>query len=231
MLRLVSYYTPSHHDMCERFVMSRAWGFDERQFVKHEQTCPTGGFKSPGWNDCMLDKLNTLLALPTDDKPTLYVDADVCLMPTLVEWCRWYVEHLDTDEVAFSDDIIQWCAGIMLFRSSKRVHAFWQTIADLSRAWDLPDQEVIHELRIQAEQRKGRLPVWPRLLPADVFCNWATVSGHQVAVPAPWDGESFEVPKTCLAWHANWTVGVANKMRMLERVAMRTTSQVESVTA
>lgn len=229
MLRLVSYYTPTHKDMCERFVMSRAWGFDERHFAQHEQTCPTGGFKSEGWNDCMLDKLNTLLSLPTDGTATLYVDADVCLMPSLVEWCRWYVEHLDADEVAFSSDVVQWCAGIMLFRSSKRVHAFWQTIADLSAAVNAPDQDVIHWLRVQAEQQKGRLPIVGRMLPADVFCNWATVNAPHV--PAPWDGQPFEVPKTCLAWHANWTIGVDNKMRMLERVAMRTTSQDELVKA
>jgi hypothetical protein len=27
-----------------------------------------------------------------------------------------------------------------------------------------------------------------------------------------------------LAWHANWTVGIDNKMRMLDRVVMRETS-------
>lgn len=229
MLRLVSYYTPSHKEMCERFVMSRAWGFDERHFVQHEQTCPTGGFKSEGWNSCMLDKLKTLLSLPTDGVPTLYVDADVCLMPTLVEWCRWYVEHMDVDDVAFSSDIVQWCAGIMLFRSSKRVHAFWQTIADLAVAWDAPDQDVIHELRLQASQRNGRLPINASVLPADVFSNWATVNAP--SFPAPWNGEPFEVPKTCLAWHANFTVGVVNKMRMLELVVTRTTSQGQVVKA
>lgn len=230
MLRLVSYYTPTHYEMCHRFVMSRAYGFDERRFNKYEQTCETGNFKSDGWNACMLDKLNTLLGLPTDNMPTLYVDADVCLMPSLVEWCRWYVEHLETDEVAFSDDIIQWCAGIMLFRSSKRVHQFWQTIADLSNAWNLPDQDAIHQLRLQADQQSGRFPITPRVLPKDVFCNWATVNADS-AIPALWAGQAFEPPKTCLAWHANWTVGVASKTQMLERVAMNTTSQLEPVTS
>lgn len=228
MLRIVSYYTPTHEDMCRRFVMQRAWGFDERRFVKFGQTCPTGDFKSDGWNDCMLDKLNTLLNLPTDNMPTLYVDADVCLMPSLVEWCRWYVEHLEDDEVAFSDDRIQWCAGIMLFRTTKRVQAFWQTIADLSRAWDLPDQDAMHQLRMQVAERKGVFPIRARVLPADVFCNWATVNEQ---IPQPWDGERFELPPTCLAWHANWTIGISNKMRMLERVVMRETSQPATQTA
>jgi hypothetical protein len=223
MLRLVTYYTPTHEEMAKRFVLSRAWGFDDRVSMSYGQTCPSGEFKQEGWNDCMLDKLNTLLQLPTDGIPTLYVDADVCLMPSLVEWCRWYVEHLDEDEVAFSDDVIQWCAGIMLFRSAKRVNAWWQTVADLSRAWDLPDQDTIHQLRMQVAERKGLLPIRARVLPSDVFANWATVNSP--TVPAPWNGEPFNVPKTCLAWHANWTVGLDNKQRMLERVAVRETCE------
>lgn len=215
MLRLVTYYTDTHEAMARKYVMSRAWGFDERVFVRVEQTCPTGEFKSDGWNDCMLDKLRVLRNLPADNAPTLYVDADVCLFPTLVEWCRWYVEHLDEDEVAFADDVVQWCAGIMLFRSSKRAHQFWDTLSDLSRAWNLPDQEALHLLRMQASAQKGTLPIRPRVLPSAVFSNWATI--HEQP-PAPWNGEPIERPKTCLAWHANWTIGTANKERMLSHV-------------
>jgi len=229
MLRLCTYFTPTHEAMAKRFVLSRAWGFDDRRHIKYGQTCPSGEFKSSGWNDCMLDKLNTLLNLPADGTPTLYVDADVCLMPSLVEWCRWYVEHLDDDEVAFSDDVVQWCAGIMLFRCTKRVHQFWRTLADLCLAWDLPDQDSLHQLRMQADERKGVLPIRPRTLPRDVFCNWATVNAP--TVPKPWNGEGFRVPPTCLAWHANWTVGLSNKQRMLERVVLGETSDAATQTA
>lgn len=230
MLRLVSYYTPTHADMFSRFVRQRAWGFDERVFVECGQTCPTGSFKDDGWNDCMLDKLKVLVNLPADNQPTLYVDADVALMPTLVEWCRWYAEHLEDDTVAFSDDVIQWCAGVMLFRTSRRVQSWWQTVADLSVAWDLPDQDAINHLRMQSASRKGgRLPVKVSLLPRDVVCNWATVNAP--TVPAAWDGEPFTVPPTCLAWHANWTIGVERKVQMLERVVLGETSNAAPVSA
>lgn len=227
MLRLVTYYTPSHEAMCKRFVLSRASGFDAVRAVSYGQTCPTGEFHAEGWNDCMLDKLQTLMSLPEDGSLTLYVDADVCLFPDLAEWCLLAGEELSDDTVAFSDDIIQWCAGIMLFRSTPRVQSFWRTLADLSLAWDLPDQEAIHHLRMQSASRpKGRLPITPCLLPRDMFCNWATV--NDPSLPGAWDGESFVVPPSCLAWHANWTIGLANKQRMLERVVLGETSQPAS---
>jgi hypothetical protein len=76
------------------------------------------------------------------------------------------------------------------------------------------DQDGLHILRSNAKS----LPVEAGVLPGDRVCNWATVSAPQI--PAPWTGESFEVPATCLAWHANWTVGVERKTQMLERVVL-----------
>ena len=229
MLRLVTYYTPSHADMCRRFVLSRAWGFEERISTQYDQTCPTGAFKSTGWNRCMLDKLDCLLRQPQDAVPTVYVDSDVALMPGFHEWCEETLSCMPNDAVAFADDIVQWCAGVMLFRSTPTVHRFWQLLADLSPIWNLPDQDVLHNLRIQSEQSGSRLPITPQVLHRRFVCNWATVN-HPV-VPAPWNGEPFVVPQSCLAWHANWTVGIDNKLAMLERVVTQATSEVPAATA
>lgn len=228
MLRLVTYYTPSHADMCRRFVLSRACGFEERRSTQYDQTCATGAFKSAGWNECMLDKLDCLLKLPLDGKPTVYVDSDVALFPGFHDWCQETLARMPSDAVAFSDDVIQWCAGVMLFRSTPIVHRFWQLLAELSPIWNLPDQDVIHQLRTQAEQTGGRLPIQPQVLHRSVVCNWATVN---VNVPAPWNGEPFDVPPSCLAWHANWTVGIDRKLTMLERVVNGKTSDAVSATA
>jgi hypothetical protein len=75
---------------------------------------------------------------------------------------------------------------------------------------------------MQCEQTRGRLPIQTQVLHKSVVCNWATVNAP--VVPAPWDGESVVVPPSCLAWHANWTVGIDRKQRMLEHVVLRETS-------
>lgn len=217
-MRLVTYYTPTHKEMCQRFVFSRAWGFHERRAVSVPQTCPTGSFKSDGWNACMLDKLRVLHGLPEDGEPTVYVDADVALMRGFHDWCEGVFEELPGSAVAFADDVIQWCAGVMLFRTTPVVQAWWRLLADLSPIWNLPDQDIIHQLRQQVTQTGGTLPIAPRVLPPDRVSNWATVNAP--TVPAPWDGEPFAVPESCVAWHANWTVGIERKMRMLESVVL-----------
>lgn len=218
-MRLVTYYTESHKAMCQRYVLSRAAGFSDVRATQYRQTCPSGAFKSEGWNACMADKLDCLMRLPPDGEPTLYVDSDVVLMPGVAKWCEDAIRDQFFHEVAYSDDVVQWCAGIMLFRSTSLVRDWWRLVADMSPIWMLPDQDVIHQLRIQCRDRGGVLPVPMKTLPADRFANWATIGNR-----SPWQGEDFDVPAGCLAWHANWCVGVDAKEEMLRRVADGETS-------
>lgn len=222
MLRLVTYHTPSHYDMCRRFVLSRADEFAEVVASSYSQTCLTGTFKESGWNTCMLDKLDCLLSLPCDGKPTVYVDSDVAILPGFAAWCASVLSSMPADGVAFADDVVQVCAGVMLFRATPTVHSWWRLLSLMSPVWNLPDQDVIHHLRHQVKQSGGELPVAILQLPGNVVCNWATVNAPQI--PAAWTGQQFVVPDTCLAWHGNWVVGIDLKTQMLERVVSRKTS-------
>lgn len=218
-MRLVTYYTDTHADICKRYVLSRAWKFTDVRATHCQQKCPTGAFKSDGWDACMLDKLDCLMRLPQDGEVTLYVDSDVVLMPGLAAWCEQTMRNADFDALLYSDDVVQWCAGVMLFRSTAKVAAWWRLVADLSPIWRLPDQDVIHQLRVQARERGGVLSLPMSSMPGDVIANWATIGNRSV-----WQGEAFDVPATCLAWHANWCVGVDAKAEMLRRVAAGETS-------
>lgn len=222
MLRLVTYHTPSHYEMCQRFVLSQANEFSEVVAASYSQTCLTGTFKESGWNTCMLDKLDCLLSLPCDGKATVYVDSDVAIMPGFAAWCAKVIAAMPADAVSFADDVVQLCAGVMLFRSTAVVHEWWRLLSLMSPVWKLPDQDVIDHLRHQVKQSGGRLPVSVGLLPSEIVCNWATVNAPQI--PPPWTGEPFVVPDTCLAWHANWVIGIDLKVQMLERVVNRKTS-------
>lgn len=207
-MRLVTFFTPSHEGMMNEFVMPYAADFDESVIRRERQKCAAGAFKQEGWNDCMNDKLKTLIDLPLDGQPTLYVDSDVALSPRTARWAR--DAKIGDGEVAFSDDVVQWCAGVMLFRPSERTRDWWRLVQQLSNVWNAPDQDVIHSLRIQAQERSGALPVSPSVIPGDVVSNWSTIGNRTV-----WDGEDFEVPESCVAWHANWTIGVDRKVEML----------------
>ena len=114
----------------------------------------------------------------------------------------------------------------MLFRCTTKVREWWRLIADLSPVWVLPDQDVIHQLRAQSRERNGVLPLPMSVLPSNRVSNWATIGNRSV-----WLGEPFDLPPECLAWHANWTIGVASKAEMLRRVAVGETSHGSPIQA
>jgi hypothetical protein len=92
--------------------------------------------------------------------------------------------------------------------------------------WNGPDQDVVHNMRIHWEQSQGVFPVAPWVFAGHRVSNWATI--NHPTIPQPWNGEPFRVPETCVAWHANWTIGVENKWAMLEEARRQMDAQASS---
>ena len=226
MLRLLTYTTPSHAAMCKRFVLDRASGFGDVICGEYPQTCKSGRFKQPGWNECMNDKLHALLRLPTDDVRTVYVDSDVILLDGFAEFVADKFDNMKTNEIAFADDIVQWCCGVMLFRSTKRLRKFFKAVAYVSKMLAAPDQDIIHFFR----QNSPKLPLPVSVLDRQKVCNWATVSSVDTAEGSEafvaeikksgclWEGQQIVAPDQMVAFHANFCVGVEAKMLMLSQI-------------
>tara|TARA_S200002703_G_scaffold9511_1_gene9404 strand:- start:808 stop:1386 length:579 start_codon:yes stop_codon:yes gene_type:complete len=176
------------------------------------QSCPSASFKQKGWNNCTIKKFKRLSELEPDGTPVLFVDADVAIFPGLADWC---LEWLDSDEgcIGFGDDIVQKCTGVILFDRYDHVLDWFRLCYDFGYAMRQNDQDSMAILESIGSQLNVPLPVDLEKLPGDIVSNWATTGGNGV-----WAGEEFHIPETTLLWHANWTVGVANKMQMLERV-------------
>ena len=91
----------------------------------------------------------------------------------------------------------------------------WQTFCVAQQHTPVGQQHLMftNNQFVNAELLKGVDFKWG-CFPGDVVCNWPNVSGRQ----ALWTGEAFDVPASCRAYHANWTIGVERKTRMLELV-------------
>lgn len=233
MLRLITYTTPSHAEMCRRFVLNRAKGFGEVICGEYPQKCATGRFKHPGWNACINDKLHALLRLPTDDVRTVYVDADVILLDGFAAFVAGKFDRMESDEISFSDDILQWCCGVMMFRSTKRIQEFFEFVLYASKMFDAPDQEIIHFFRHEGKN----FPLPASVLDRKKICNWATVSSLDTAEGREtfsakvlkenylWEGQQIVAPDEMVAYHANFCNGVENKMQMLLQIEEKTKRQ------
>jgi hypothetical protein len=211
-MRILSFVTESHEDMLSRFVVNRLElaGFtnsDELQIVYGKQVCESGEYGSSGFNECMLDKLQALADVPIGEK-CFYVDADVIILPG----CKQILDAiiLQTDSIAFQWDDGQLCMGMIYWTQTIATRDWWRFIKEYAMVRGLMDQSAMHQLILGAKW----LPVNLVALPTRVFGNWS----HDRKDKTLWSEEVFALPVPCVAWHANFTIGLANKWKMLEHV-------------
>jgi len=213
---IASYCTPSHSEMMNEFVTKRAAAAGFRGIslmYSPEQVCESGAFKRAGWNEATAAKYKYLAGLPEDGRPVLYVDADVAIYPGLAKWCEKHLDNRPPHWIGFGDDIVQWCTGVMLFRTTREVLDWFKFCWQFCDLIGENDQDGLHILRSHA----NHLPVECDALPGQRISNWATLGNLE-----PWQGQQIDVPETTLAWHANWCVGVQRKMEMLRHVTLAT---------
>ena len=207
---LVTYSSPSHREMCDRFVLSRAglagFGDDSVILFEDRQVCESATYNKKGFSDQTAGKIGSLATLPVGER-YLYVDADCCLFPGLAKWCNTKL----TDVVYFSDDLSQYCCGVMLWTQTEQTQRLFQLVAELTLIVEYHDQNIMNWLYNNAAANK--FPVRVAKIARAVVANYATILGEQQA----WGGQDFEVPRSVKIFHANYCVGVENKTQLLEK--------------
>lgn len=211
MVDLLVFYTDSHKEMAEEYVISRAElaGFDAKNVVvcDGKQICETGTYGASGFAQCTIDKIAAFESYPIGKK-VFYVDADVIL-------CKGLAETVETIELHRNQICCQWddgqlCLGVVLFEQTEVTRGWWRFLQYYASVVDMIDQSAMHRLLLDAK----KLPVKFGALPFPAFGNWSHIRSDKQL----WDGQDFELPKDIKLWHANFTLGVKNKSKMLEMV-------------
>jgi len=212
-MRLVTYASPSHQAMCDRFVISRAEqaGFANTVYAKGDQLCPSARYNSDGFATQMWQKLDLLAMLPAGER-YCYVDADCILFPGLSHWCETWLNGQENDSISLGNDVKEWCMGTIVWQQTEKTAEFWRFLRQLAFMVGCHDQAALHGLRMNSVN-------WPlsiSVLPNTIFANWATYGDHSQKIWQP--GQEFVIPEDALCWHANFVVGVESKQTMLEMV-------------
>jgi hypothetical protein len=211
-VKLVTYTTPSHAAMCKEFVLDRAElaGFadDDIILIEDIQRCGSGNYNDEGFVEQCASKIANLASLPLGEQ-YFYCDADCCLFPGL----RWWVNTQIPDILYLGNDIVQQCAGVMLWSHDKKTRRLFEIVADLCGIYGKHDQQVFNLL--YQGSFTGRFPVRAETMPSKIIANYASLQGKVVY----WNGQDFDVPSTVRLFHANFTVGVDKKQKLLEKVA------------
>ena len=203
-------FSPSHRSLFYYYFLS-SFPLNENLIItQDEQRCPSGDYFSPGWNLATASKIDYILQyFPAYDDNLFYLfsDADVQFFPQNGSFC----DYVDTDyDMLFQDDGKKICAGFFFFRCCQSVYNLLNDVKKniLKSPSMTDDQDIINEII-------GDYDVKYKKLPKNKFWSaWQSIGDMKKWVP----GIPLNVPRGILVHHANWTVGIKNKILMMNEV-------------
>lgn len=230
-MKLYACYTPSHLPLVnQHFLLSlppelggarSSHMFSNKKAILRElpQRSQSGAFESPGFQATCLDKVDFIIeALKTETEPFLFSDVDV----------RFYGPVVDdlTKLLGDADMAFQWdgesgleCSGFMVLRPCGAVLSFWNFVRQRMVDHSMMDQDAVHSVLGPHDQERfskatqmwfSASAKW-RILPERY---WTFGRNDKHWTP----GMPVNPPADLLVHHANWTVGVDNKLKLLDEV-------------
>ena len=198
-MKLYTTFTPSHKILYEDyFLKTLPDEFDLHVVEDDEQSCPTGAFYQEGWDKTCYKKVELFIKACQESMGGhfFYCDVDVQFFGNIVEQLLLELEDCD---IACQDDITTFSSGVYICKASETTLKMFETMKD---NYNKEDQTTLNDHIHMCKHKK--------------LSHKFFTFGH--VVPRPWQGEEFEIPKDILVHHANWVVGIENKMRIMDYV-------------
>ncbi len=197
-MNIYTLYSASHETLYRNFFLPSVP--DNLQIVAKtvDQACPSGSFYQDGWSDICRQKVIWFRDICKKEMGDTFIYSDVdvqffgdILFPLLSE--------LGDYDIACQEDLGQYCSGFFICKASERTLALFECMVD---RYNKEDQYTLNKY------------IW--MVDAKYLSGQYYTVGHSIGTV--WDGQPFDIPGDILVHHANWTVGVENKMKLLQIV-------------
>jgi len=208
-MKLLTFYSDSHEEMYENYFLESYNKYLSDSFDllpnKIEQICESGEYGSDGFSHAMLEKINHIINnIDTNDNELLvFADCDVQFFS---DFSKEITEELGNYDIKFQSDVTCLCAGFFVCKQSSEVLKFFNTVKSILKTVmdkKVDDQQVINHIIQKYPIKWGML--------SNKFFTVAMATG-----PKQWNGEDFSLKEDIYTHHANWTVGLENKYKLLD---------------
>jgi hypothetical protein len=224
-MKLITFYSESHSNLYQIFYESyKTFLFQIPLKVKKiDQLSPTGEFSSLGFDKTMMEKIDWIIENidVNSQEYLIFSDCDVQFFGDIS------VDMQDKD-ILFQDDYGMWdfswfpdgkqgkskfpnyCAGFFICKQSEKVKKFFY---DVKRNFTNHMNGYLHDQTIINKMISEGYDINHGKLNSDKFWTVAfSINGNI------WNGQDISVPKSILVHHANYTVGIENKIKLLNLV-------------
>lgn len=216
--KIYIFYSPSHKKLRDKWFLPSLQ--DDYQVI--EEFYPQdgdGNFMNKQWLKMMNHKVDLIIRGILENWGGIFVHSDVDIQffrPT---------KELLLQEIKDYDLVIQkdnpqgiLCCGFFACRGNEKTLKLWQAVKMYIKEHNVHDQKALNALL------KGDNPFeikW-KYLP-NIFMSGGTYSGK------PWNpGKELFIPHDIVLHHANWTIGVPNKIKQLKYVKNKVQKRKQS---
>ena len=199
------YVTPSHERMLETFLIPSLPKDLELIIYRVKQSCRTGDYMSEGFVACMTHRAKWMFQMISENQGEriMFIDADIQFFTNHIK--PIICPYLDTVNLVSQNDskyggAKTHCGGFLAVNAClETMNLFAMTLGIMSLTDNLNDQLALN-------MAVKRMKLKSMTLPLDLF--W---SPRLLWRP----DRELNIPATAIMHHANWCVGIKDKMKQL----------------
>jgi hypothetical protein len=213
MKKLITFYSETHEVLYGLFHVTLKNINKEQKYdlrtKKIDQISPTGEYESPGFDLAMLEKISWIIKNIDVNDPNYLIFSDCD-----VQFFRDIDEDLGDYDIKFQEDLGSYCAGFFIAKQNNTVLEFFKYVYE---ALKMNLNGVIHDqTMINYILNNNAFPgIKVGMLPRDKYWTVANINGGKRWEP----GDIItEVPTNIVMHHANFTVGISNKINLIAEV-------------
>jgi len=209
---IYTHYSDTHKTMYEDFFKTslRTLYSREEVLIKatyHKQTTNSGSFMSNGWLDSMDIKLDVILTALSESEEFIFADCDIQFFKPFIHHIQ---SELKNNDIVCQEDRGSLCAGFFGCKSNNRTVELFTTIKNKFREM-VNDQVALNNLKDIVNYKTLDKNLFYTI--GNFFEN---ANGTFV-----WDNITNIIPpNNILLHHANYVVGVENKIKLLEMIKL-----------
>jgi len=228
-MKLYALCTPSHKELKNEWFLPSIKDDFDLIFEEHDQLTKSGSYKQSGWIETMCRKVELIIRAINENPDTVFIHSDVDLQffkpvkETIVRLMKGKDMVIQQESPG-----VTVCPGFFAACGNERNLNLWQNILDSLRKQrakhdqDFLNEELLIKLALPGGLLKHyvRRPSW---LPNRNGIKWAHLPGSfyssGISKARIWSpGAELTIPHDIMLHHANWTIGIENKIAMLKYV-------------
>ena len=209
-MKLITFFSKSHACLYKKFMNTFPYDEDVDLIVRYMPQECDGNYDTwnENWMKTMYRKVQYIIDYLDELKNgelLIHADIDIVFYKSFAKDLRKLMSDSE-DDIMFQNDGNTLCMGFFVVRKSDEIVRLFNTVYERMKDYE-HDQDAMNKILPTSNIQYGKLP--------ERYFSYGPLNGLKRWTP---ECEYVNVPHDIVMHHANWTVGVDNKLKLIEQV-------------